>query len=131
VAKNKYGCNYAMEDEIRVGVASAAVDKVFAYPNVFRPTQPEGTISIGEGQSKENTVFLPINTLIPDEIRSYKMSIYDKKGELIFVSNDIDTGWDGTYRGKLLSQDVYIWQVEAVLVNNAKINQAGDVLLLR
>jgi gliding motility-associated-like protein len=120
-----------MEDEIRVGVASAAVDKVFAYPNVFRPTQPEGTISIGEGQSKENTVFLPINTLIPDEIRSYKMSIYDKKGELIFVSNDIDTGWDGTYRGKLLSQDVYIWQVEAVLVNNAKINQAGDVLLLR
>ncbi len=131
VAKNKYGCNYPMEDEIRVGVASAAVDKVFAYPNVFRPTQPEGTISIGEGQSKENTVFLPINTLIPDEIRSYKMSIYDKKGELIFVSNDIDTGWDGTYRGKLLSQDVYIWQVEAVLVNNAKINQAGDVLLLR
>lgn len=131
IAKNKYNCIYAMEDEIRVGVASASVDKVFAYPNVFRPTQPEGTISIGEGQSKENTIFLPINTLIPDEIRSYKMSIYDKKGELIFVSNNVDEGWDGTYRGKLLSQDVYIWQVEAVLVNNAKINQAGDVLLLR
>ena len=131
-AKNKHNCNgvpYQMK--LKVGKPSTDVVRTFLFPNVFRPSQPEGKIPLGEDNAKDNTVFIPFSTVLPEEVLSYKLSIYDKKGELIFISREVYTGWDGTFRGKLLTQDVYIWAVEAVLSNNAKVQQAGDVLLLR
>ncbi len=130
-AQNKYACNSVYQMSLKVGRPSTSTDKTFLYPNVFRPSHPEGKISLGEDNAKDNTVFMPFSTVLPEEISSYSLKIYDKKGELIFISNQVYTGWDGTYKGKLLTQDVYVWAVEAVLTNNAKIQQAGDVLLLR
>lgn len=28
------------------------------------------------------------------------------------MSNDIDTGWDGTYGGQIVMNDTYVWIVE-------------------
>jgi hypothetical protein len=131
IANNKYNCYDIFQRSITVGKPSTDVVRTFLFPNVFRPSQPEGAIPLGEDNAKDNTVFIPFSTVLPEEVLSYKLSIYDKKGELIFISREVYTGWDGTFRGKLMTQDVYIWAVEAVLSNNAKVQQAGDVLLLR
>lgn len=37
--------------------------------------------------------------------------IFDRWGELIFQSDDISKGWDGTYKGNLVQQGVYVWKV--------------------
>lgn len=46
-----------------------------------------------------------------EELVSFK--IYNRWGELIFESNDKDTGWDGTYKGNLQAPDSYAYVVVA------------------
>ena len=39
------------------------------------------------------------------------MNIFNRFGELIFESNDIGTGWDGTYKGKASPMGVYVYKI--------------------
>ena len=40
-----------------------------------------------------------------------EVNVFNRWGELIFYSNDIYGFWDGTYDGKLVENDVYVYQV--------------------
>lgn len=51
-----------------------------------------------------NDVFRP--TLINFE--DYSVEIYTRWGELLFKSNDVNMGWDGTYKGEYVQNGVYI-----------------------
>ena len=39
------------------------------------------------------------------------MVIYNRWGEIIFQSTDRNQGWDGTYLGKPVQMDVYVWKI--------------------
>ncbi|MEM9921902.1 MAG: gliding motility-associated C-terminal domain-containing protein [Bacteroidota bacterium] len=41
-----------------------------------------------------------------------RLSIFNRWGTLLFVSEDIDYQWDGRYKGALVSPGVYVWQLE-------------------
>jgi len=56
------------------------------------------------GQMK-NRVFAPVAGFI--DFQSYEMEIYNKWGEKIFTSHNIEDGWDGTYKGSYVPQDYY------------------------
>jgi gliding motility-associated-like protein len=60
----------------------------------------------------------------------YQLQIYNKWGELLFESKDVNRGWDGYYRGQLCKQDVYVWKVVARFVDGQLFEKAGDVTLL-
>lgn len=53
----------------------------------------------------ENQVFKPVAGFI--DLASFRMEIYNKWGQLIFESADIEEGWDGTYRGSRVREDVF------------------------
>ena len=74
-----------------------------------------------------NTVFFPP---IQQQIDAYHLRIFNRWGELLFESKDIDIGWDGYYRQKLCQQDVYVWQVTGKYSNGKPYRQAGDITLL-
>ena len=61
----------------------------------------------------------------------YELNIFNRWGELIFVSKDPKIGWDGYYRGKLCKQDVYVWKVRIKFSNGEVLEKVGDVTLLR
>ena len=42
------------------------------------------------------------------------VSIFDRVGELVFESNDVNFKWDGTYKGKPLPPSVYVYTIKAV-----------------
>lgn len=52
-----------------------------------------------------NKVFAPVAGFI--DFESYQMEIYNKWGEKLFVSHNINDGWDGTYKGKQVPKDYY------------------------
>ena len=66
-------------------------------PNTFTPN--------GDGV---NDIFLPVGK----SIASIHMVIHDRWGELIFETDDINTGWDGTYQGEVVKNDTYVWRLE-------------------
>ena len=59
------------------------------------------------------------------------MQIFNRWGELIFVSNDVNRGWDGYYLGKLSPQDVYVYKVEVEYLNGKKETKTGNFTLFR
>ncbi|MBR9859656.1 T9SS type B sorting domain-containing protein [bacterium] len=54
-----------------------------------------------------NDVYKP--TLI--NYQDYTIRIYNRWGELVFESNDVDRGWDGTYQGVDAPQGVYLYYI--------------------
>jgi gliding motility-associated-like protein len=43
--------------------------------------------------------------------RNFRLLIFNRWGEVIFMSTDKNEGWDGTYRGELMPVGVYPWVV--------------------
>ncbi len=68
----------------------------FYAPNTFTPN--------GDGI---NDVF----NIQGYNLEEMKLEIFDRWGTLIFFSNDLNRGWDGTYKGEPAIQDTYIWKV--------------------
>lgn len=102
-------------------IMSLSEEVIFYAPNAFTPNNDEN-----------NRIFLPIITSGID-LASYRLSIFNRWGEIIFVSNDPYTGWDGTSKnGRIAPDGVYTY----VLDYNLKINDdrqtfEGHVTLLR
>ena len=67
--------------------------------------------------------------------RVKSLRIFNRWGETIFekqnfAANDASVGWDGTFRGKKLSADVYVYQVEVFCDNSEVIRFDGSITLL-
>ena len=46
-----------------------------------------------------------------NSVEEYEIYIFNRWGELLFTSPDIDFEWDGTYNGKEAPNGVYIWRI--------------------
>ena len=48
----------------------------------------------------------------------FELKIYDRLGELVFKTNDITKGWDGSVKGgKIAATNVYVYKIEIKEVN--------------
>ncbi|HDR68201.1 MAG TPA: PKD domain-containing protein, partial [Bacteroidaceae bacterium] len=97
------------------------------FPNAFKPdmTGPNGGY-YDLNAVELNNIFHPLWY----GVDAYHLQIYNRWGELLFVSDDVNIGWDGYYRGELASQGVYVWKCTGTFVNGQNFNLAGDVTLL-
>ncbi len=97
-------------------------------PTAFTPN-PNGPSNGGiyDPDDTNNDIFYPV----VENAKKYELNIFNKWGELIFVSNETRIGWDGYYRGRLCQQDVYVWKVKATLNDDSEVIEVGDVTLLR
>ena len=57
--------------------------------------------------------------------------IWDRWGVLVFETNDIDKGWDGTYKGTPQPMGVFVYQVAAVTSAGVKFVKQGNLTLIR
>lgn len=64
-------------------------------------------------------------------IAQMQWNIYNRWGQLVFVSNNIKTTWDGTFNGKLQPMDVYAYTLDVVFSDGTKFRKTGDITLLR
>jgi gliding motility-associated-like protein len=66
-------------------------------PNCFTPN----------GDTK-NEIFYAVG----EDITTFHMMIFDRWGQLLFETDDLYSGWDGTYKGNTVQIDVYVVVVE-------------------
>jgi len=64
-------------------------------------------------------------------VQYFSMQIYNKWGQLIFISNDIARKWDGNYKGKQVPNGAYIWMMTYVNRSGRKFYEQGTVMLIR
>lgn len=64
-------------------------------------------------------------------IVSMNLSIYDRWGQRVFQTNDINATWDGKFEGKELNSGVFAYKLFAVLADGTEVNQKGNITLMR
>jgi gliding motility-associated-like protein len=114
-AVSQYGCIDSTSRYIQM------IPEVILYvPNAFTP----------DGDSYNNT-FYPVLTAGYSK-DDYEFLIFNRWGELIFESNTVGEGWDGTYRDHKCQVGVYTWKlVLRRSFNDDKLDYVGHVTLLR
>jgi gliding motility-associated-like protein len=105
----------------------ANLDSEIDVPNAFSPNPNGSNGGTFSSSDMNNDVFHPVIR----GVDKYELTIFSRWGELLFVSKDLTIGWDGYYKGKLCTQDVYVWKIKATTIDNKKIDKTGDLLLLR
>ena len=64
-------------------------------------------------------------------VKGFNMVIYNRCGEKIFESHNINEGWIGTYKGLLASMDTYVWFISLIDENGKKQTKHGSITLIR
>jgi len=64
-------------------------------------------------------------------VRQFNLIIYDRWGEKVFETSDINICWDGKYKDKEAPPGAYAYKAYLEQVNNNKINQTGVITLMR
>jgi gliding motility-associated-like protein len=93
-------------------------------PNVFSPN--------GDDRNDYFGVFNGVGVKMINFVR-----VFDRWGELMFIKNkilpntDISQGWDGSFRGKIVENGVYVYLVEVEFEDGQKLLYRGDVTVAR
>ena len=87
---------------------------------------PTGFSPNGDGVNDE---FKVVRSLNIDKLIEF--AVFDRWGEKIFSTDNIDEGWDGTHQGRPSPLGVYVWMVMAETKDGQQITKKGNVTLLR
>jgi gliding motility-associated-like protein len=85
-------------------------------PNAFTPT--------GDGLNEGFSV--PVYN-----VQSLNVQIFNRWGQRVFESDDLNFRWDGRYKGELVQQDVYVYVIQGRNVKGETFLQKGDITILR
>jgi gliding motility-associated-like protein len=89
-------------------------------PNTFTPN--------GNGL---NDIFIPVTIGIDPE--NYELWIFDRWGNMIFYTNELDEGWDGRVQGHpdIVQQDTYVWKIVSKDLIGNQHNLIGHVNVIK
>jgi len=79
-----------------------------------------------------NRTFGPVNLPVYclNLIENYEFYVFNRWGQEVFKSNDIQDEWDGMINGKDSPSDTYIWVVKYTIFGLEKVKK-GDVTMIR
>lgn len=104
-----YGC--IARDSVTI-----SLDGIIYVPNSFTPD--------GDGV---NDIF-KVSAL---DLTKFKLTIFNRWGQLLFESEDVSQGWDGKFKNELVKMDTYIWKITYSDVNSTNQKLMGHINVIR
>ncbi len=115
IVSNAFGCSDSLTRTISIGSGIT-----YYIPNSFTPN--------GDGV---NPVFIPVITDGLD-LNEYEFVIYNRWGEKVFETKDVNIGWDGTFEGKPAPAGIYTWDFRMKHLYGPDVEKVqGHVTLIR
>jgi len=123
---NAYSCN--LTDSVCIVVLDIVVPEVFCNEDGF--TVPT---AFSPNEDGVNDIYFIV---VKDEdevekITDFKLEIFNRLGQKVFIANDISTNWDGTYLGKKLNPQVFDFYLELKCVDDKTLFKKGNITLIR
>ena len=110
---DSHGCTV----EGQVGVEMELRDCAVYIPTAFSPNR-DGI----------NDVF---KARVNDAVTGFRLAVYGRWGNLIFETNDPETGWDGAQKGIYLPAGSYVWALTYTDSKKQLMKQQGTLVLIR
>ncbi|MBI3509570.1 MAG: choice-of-anchor L domain-containing protein [Bacteroidetes bacterium] len=111
IVTNAAGCVDTFMIDVVVGEETSLY-----VPNAFTPNG-----------APPNEIFLAYGV----NVQKFHMMVFDRWGNLLFESSDINKGWDGTYKGHLCPEDTYVWKIDYVDTHGKMKKLYGHVTMVR
>ncbi|PWH86824.1 T9SS type B sorting domain-containing protein [Brumimicrobium oceani] len=90
------------------------------------------------GKVKVPTIFSPngdglndVLCVLGNCLQSMTLQVFNRWGELVFETNEINACWDGNFKGKSVGTGVYIYKLQGIDITGASVNLTGNVNLMR
>lgn len=109
------GCTGIGQVTVTVRIVGCS-DKDEYLPNAFTPN----------GDAINDILYVKSNV-----ITELTFVIYNRWGQEMFSTTDINQGWDGTYKGDKLSPDAYAYYIQATCINGDSFIKKGNVSILK
>ena len=111
VTGNAIGCTSDTSFYVPVGIFAVW------FPNAFTP------------RLETNNIFKPFTA---NTLEDYELHIYDRSGNLVFATTNVEEGWDGTYKGHDCKQGSYVY-IATYRRNGVErlMSQKGTLTLIR
>ncbi|MBA3662583.1 MAG: gliding motility-associated C-terminal domain-containing protein [Bacteroidetes bacterium] len=101
-----------------VHVKLKACDCEMLIPNSFTPNE-----------DNRNDYFFPV---LQCEYSFYTLTISDKWGNVVFITNSVNGKWDGRFKGNLCPEEVYVYRIESIEKgSDKKTPRTGHISLFR
>ena len=94
------------------------------FPNAFTPNGDEINEKI-----KAKSLFMENKTEFSG--RNFSLEIFDRWGEKVFSSHDLDGEWDGIYNGKMVQTGVYLYYIKGMGIDNRSYSITGNLSIIR
>lgn len=111
----------AVTDNIEVRPEFNGNDPAFYVPNAFSPNE--------DGINEQLKVLMAEDV----GLQGFDLRIFDRWGNQVFATDQIEQGWDGRFNGRMLDPAVFVWIMEATFDRCGQsytIQQKGDVVLM-
>ncbi len=101
------------------------------------------TVEVVQPNCDESDIFVPnmfspngdmVNDFYKIEsnfIKELEILIYNRWGEEVYKSNDVNAQWDGTFDGKELPPDVFGYNVRIICINDLEYMKQGNITLVK
>lgn len=112
---DSFGCEKT--DTVKIYVKEVLCSEPLIYvPNAFTPNIDQ----------KNDKVYVR-----SEIISDLYFAIYDRWGEKVFETTDINKGWDGTFRGRKCDPAVYVYYLDATCITKEKYIKKGNITLIK
>lgn len=109
------GCEQT--DTIHLLVREVICDEPYVFvPNAFTPN----------GDGKNDVLYVR-----SDIVLEVNFQVFDRWGEKVFETDDLQTGWDGTFRGSPCEPGIYDYYLKVVCFGQIETLKKGNVTLIR
>jgi len=79
-------------------------DTVFIYIN--------GVLYVPNTFTPNNDGINDVFEINGNEIKEFELWIFNRWGEVLYTTKNMNSYWDGTYKGNLVKMDTYIWKIK-------------------
>jgi gliding motility-associated-like protein len=154
-AIEKYNASGALVETFDISGTTTFMDQAQADGQTFTyrvlafstsPTSPQPSISntqsivknlrlyhptafVPNSENPENRIFFVRG--IPEYISSFELKIFNRWGEMVFFSTDMDRGWDGSFKGIKMPEGTYVFRTQIKDTAGRTFDYSGSLVLLK
>lgn len=115
--------------KFRIVAVNALNDSIISSSNIvtlFQPFSVEIPTAFTPNGDGLNDSF----GVVAKGVKDYRLVIFNRFGDVIFTSTDIETKWNGKMNGQTAPSGSYIYQVYAEGEEGNSVNRSGKVIVI-
>ncbi len=109
-----------------IGACKDSIEKIFVFNPINQLYIPDAFSPDAKGPDENNEFKVK-----GPAMQHFYVEIFNKWGEMVYFSKDMNAAWDGTFGGKLAPQGVYIYKINSTDWNGVSRDYSGTITLIR